>query len=426
MRVSLFVGAGSSVELGVPAMYRMAEGFRRHVRQWEVEVDLVSQLMPEDADIEDLIERLDQVCGASEPLHSMGIDNSFADSARTVQAEVEWYVQHTCERIVPEQAALQWGSVLELAASHRLVLATTNYDRAVELAANAVGVKLIDGFAQFGQGEVAPWDGFGNTTQPFDGDGVFLLKLHGSTDWYEQVGAGTPVKLRHPMPLFANSSLQLPSIEDALCASLILPSREKRVTRPPFQRLTQVFLNAVDQADLAIFLGSSLRDPHIRQAALESAGVRPTFVVNPSRSADESLGSITQIVQTASQFLISTLPHALASPDAVDALQSQAQQALGDVGSVLPTLAVAMDGSQPASERCRSIEHLENAGVRLSNRLVETLIRDEDPTVARFGLGLIPLALEPRPLLDVAQSVDGGRGDPKYREELDLLALLMG
>ena len=81
--------------------------------------------------------------------------------------------------------------------------------------------------------------------------------------------------------------------------------------------------------------------------------------------------------------------------------------------------------SLSALDRCKSIEALESVDARLSNHLVEDLIRDHDPTVARFGLGLVPLAIEAPPLLEIAKGVDAATSDPKYQEELDLLVQLM-
>ncbi len=69
---------------------------------------------------------------------------------------------------------------------------------------------------------------------------------------------------------------------EALGSALILPSREKLLTKPPYPRLTQAFLNAADRCEAAVFVGSSLRDPHIRDAASSIASDRPLFLVNPS------------------------------------------------------------------------------------------------------------------------------------------------
>lgn len=338
-------------------MMQMARDFHRHVNEWNLEPDLVRRLMPENEDIEDLIEKLDNVTGTAESLKLFGLAEDDLQRAHAIQAEVEWYVQHTCERITPELSFLLWGSLLRDRDRHEIVVATTNYDRAVELAANRLGFRLRDGFADFGAKEIAEWSGF-NPRNGFVGTGeVTLLKLHGSTDWYDFGGTGKPVKLRHPMPLFGRGSLKLPSLEEELTAALILPSREKRVSHPPYLRLSQVFLNSIDQVEIAVFVGSSFRDPHIQQAVVELANVRPTFVVNPRTIPKGLPSSAIVIPEIASRFLISTLPRALASADPVSALKAAAEDPSAQT-PVLSLLDTAMNNLAPPPNRRDSIELL--------------------------------------------------------------------
>lgn len=73
MKVLLFAGAGTSVELGVPAMAGLATDFRGHCRQYDVQAELVEPiLLNAGMDIEILIETLDQLCGAGPALDVVG------------------------------------------------------------------------------------------------------------------------------------------------------------------------------------------------------------------------------------------------------------------------------------------------------------------------------------------------------------------
>jgi hypothetical protein len=76
--------------------------------------------------------------------------------------------------VVASDARLIWGPVLRATSALDLTLVTTNYDRAIELAANAENVPIDDGFGAFGQRETASWAGFTH-----DGDRPLLVKLHG-------------------------------------------------------------------------------------------------------------------------------------------------------------------------------------------------------------------------------------------------------
>ena len=291
MKVLLFAGAGTSIELGVPGMVGMGEEFLDHVKQWDVEPALVETLIGDSRDVEHLIEALDRICSARPTLEAIGPVSVPLDSADKIRAEVEWFVQHVAERVAARDAHLMWSSVLRSSSSVDLTLVTTNYDRAIELAANAEDVAIDDGFGPFDLGEIASWAGFNQHSE-----GPVLVKLHGSTDWYAAGQFGSPAKLRHPMPLFGRASLRLAD-GTQLDSALVLPSREKLLTRSPYPRLSQRFLNATDCCDLAIFVGSSLRDQHIR-GAMEALALRvPLFVVNPSGTSDD-LENVREILKS--------------------------------------------------------------------------------------------------------------------------------
>ena len=417
MKVLLLAGAGTSMELGVPGMVGMAKEFLAHSRQWEIEPELVQKIMGSSLDVEHLIEGLDSVCMARPSLEAIGQASSSYDRIDKVRAEVEWFVQHTAERVVARDAQLMWGSVLRASRSNDIALVTTNYDRAIELAANAEGIDLDDGFAPFAQGETAPWTGFGeDATYPL------LVKLHGSTDWYAEGEAGAPTKLRHPMPLFGRAALRLANGQQ-LGSALVLPSREKLLTRAPYPRLSQAFLNAGDWCDLAVFVGSSLRDHHIREAARSVARRAPVFIVNPE---DDNYGleDATTIAQRASTFLVATLPNALASPNPTAALLSAAARPDTGSGDGLAAVRDALDTNGLTRQRCAAIEDLDDREATLDAFLLGQLLEDDDPTVARHALALIPLSPACDALTTAAERsphID----EPAFREDLDLLRKLV-
>ena len=149
MKVLLFAGAGTSIELSVPGMIGMGEEFLEHAKQWEIEPALVQKLMGDSLDVEHLIEALDRICTARSSLEAIGQATDPLDRADKIRAEVEWFVQHAAEHVVARDARLMWGPILRSASSMDLTLVTTNYDRAIELAANAENVRIDDGFGPF-------------------------------------------------------------------------------------------------------------------------------------------------------------------------------------------------------------------------------------------------------------------------------------
>lgn len=416
MKLLVFAGAGTSIELGVPAMRGLATEFLRHCDQWGVEPETVKKLMGDDLDIEILIERLDQICAASPALDAVVDLKGPIGSVETLRSEVEWFVQHAAERISAFDAQLVWGPLLRTTSTHDITFVTTNYDRAIELAANAEGVSLDDGFEQFGEREVAPWIRFSTGNER-----PSIVKLHGSTDWYMDKDSGNPLKLRHPMPLFGRGTLRLDTVE--LGSSLVLPSREKLLTRAPYPRMNQTFLNAADDCELAIFVGSSLRDHHVREAAVSVARSRPVFVVNPSGS-QLGVSHALAISQTASRFLISTLPSALSEADPSQALESWPNQEVSGSPTIV-LLRTALDQNEETDRRCAAIEQLDKHSMSLDEATVSKLLQDTNATVSRYALGLVSISHSRTALLKAALA-SPHVSDSGFASELELLKELLG
>lgn len=418
MNLLIFAGAGTSIELGVPAMGGMATEFIAHSQQWNVEPLLVEKLMGSILDIEHLIESLDKICDARQPLQILDDLTTSLDSVDTVRSEVEWFVQHAAERIAALDANLMWGSVLRAAGEHELTFVTTNYDRGIELAANAVGITLMDGFEPFGGGEVARWIGFSSSNT-----NTSIIKLHGSTDWYSEQNSGHPLKLRHPMPLFGRGTLRLSNGEE-LGSALILPSREKILSKPPYPRLTQAFLNAVDSCDAAVFVGSSLRDEHIKDAAASIAMTRPVYIVNPNGNSLE-VPHAKSIAQPASEFLVSTLPASLAYSEPLNMIGQDSSNEKKNTTSMLELLQIATNSQEHTDRRCEAIERLDQQSVTLGEHLISKLLSDNDVTVSRYALGLVATSPDRDVLLDSAK-MSLHLSDASFAEELTLLEKIAG
>lgn len=413
MKVLLFAGAGTSVELGVPSMAGLATEFLTHSRQWAVEPDLVEQIMGDVLDVEHLIEELDRICVAGPSLRSIGHNTGGLERAEKVRAEVEWFVQHAAERVAARDAQLMWGSVLQATETVEITFVTTNYDRAIELAANGEQISLDDGFELFAEEETTQWIGFKQ-----DGQFPMLVKLHGSTDWYADGQTGFPTKLRHPIPLFGRSVLRLSEGQE-LGSALVLPSREKMLTRAPYPRLSQTFLNAADCCDLALFVGSSLRDEHIREAVRSIAARVPVFIVTPDGD-DLGVEGATVILQHASTFLASTLPNALLTPDPSIVLREMGDTSNTMPRGILPYVKDLLDTNVETIRRCHAIEELDKMEATLAPSQIRPLLEDDDPTVARYALGLIPLSNSKEELIEVAAHCSH-IGDPAFCEELGIL-----
>ena len=388
------------------------------MRQWPIDLELVRQLSPEELDVEYLIEELDRLCEARVPLESIGPNGIDIDRADSVRAEIEWFVQHAAERVAARDARLLWGSVLNGPQSVETTLITTNYDRAIEMAANNEGISLDDGFPPFDGERPVVWRGFAPSTRH-----SMLVKLHGSTDWYVDNNTRRPVKLRHPMPLFGRSTLRLADGTE-LGSALVLPSRQKLLTRAPYPRLSQAFFNATDSCDIAVFIGSSLRDEHVREAAQSAARRVSTFIVNPDGDA-YGIEDAIAMPQHASTFLMSTLPNALLTNDVSGVLQRAARQLPPADAGLLRIVGTLLDPRNPTNQRCESVDELEQMASTLPPSTLRRLLDDDDSVVARYSLGLIPASPLVTELIDHA-SRSRHAADEDFRTDLGLLRRIVG
>ena len=413
MKLLLFAGAGTSIELGIPGMYGLGTEFRSYLRQSPAESTLVSQLTGNNVDVEHLIEEIDRLCDARTPLEALVAKGVDVDSADRVRAEVEWFVQHAAERVVEEDASIMWAGILRCAPSTDITFVTTNYDRAIEIAARHEEIHLDDAFPPFATDGTALWSGFAQTSPR-----PLLVKLHGSTDWYVDGRTGKPAKLRHPMPLFGRATLRLSEGRE-LSSALVLPSREKLLTRTPYPRLSQRFYNAADACDLAVCVGSSLRDEHVREAIRSTAHNVPTFVVNP-QGENCGIEEAFAIGQHASTFLISTLPNALLTDNPAAVLHGASRETQRASPGLLEAARNLLDTRAATVQRCQSADEFEKVAAALHPAFLAKLLDDDSPTVARYALGL--LAVSPM-VVQLMERADRSRhiGDEDFRTDLNLL-----
>lgn len=307
---------------------------------------------------------------------------------------------------------------------HQVAIVTTNYDRAIEFACSLDGVRIDDGFNSFDHAELAGWKGIADESE------VKLIKLHGSTDWYQGTYGDSVYKLRHPMPLYGDLFIsgEQPN-SPKLRSALVLPSQEKRAREAPYPELTTAFGNAARNADVAIFVGTSLRDVDVRNACNQCSSRVPTFLVSPTsertiEALDATLGA-TPISQTASEFLISTLPHFLEAGD-IGVLQATVGTNGDTQRPVLEWVATASRGEQNPREACNAIDNLSEHALPLGLSFVEGLLRSKNDDICKYSLALVRNSPDKDQAVKVAEEVAAKAPGSSFASELDLLKQLEG
>lgn len=433
MKILLFTGAGASVELGIPAMRRMVEEFHAHLSNLGLSRNILERfermLSQSEYDMEHLIEIVERVEEGQEKQRELGFpaDEDLLNTSRMMRWEAEWFVQHVCERLREVDAKILWGPVLRKMGDHDLCVATSNYDRAIEIACSFSKVPFDDGFDEFSEMEIAKWRGI----EDVQNGKLRLLKVHGSTDWYMGVD-GTVYKLRHSMPLYGNLALSfvdnVSSVVPKMTSAMILPTREKRVTQPPYPDLITDFRNIAREAEVAIFVGTSLRDPDLRDICQQCAERVPTYLVTMDSTSDVPVvPNLRTIRGTASGFLTSTLPKFLVCGE-VGYLDDCANGRLRTVGkeSVLAQIVMAIEGDGGGDVTCEAIDRLVDCGVMLDLSDIGRLLEREDVAVRKYALALIPKSVDREEAMELAREKAAINEDGTFAEEFRMMEELMG
>ena len=425
MKVLLFLGAGASVELGIPAMRPMAQELHSHLVNQKLSPTVLARfealLADADYDIEHLIETIDGIVDGAEQRTKLGlcVEDELDEIAPIMSRETEWYIQHVCERLREVDARVLWSAALRKAAGHEICFATTNYDRSIEMGCRFNDVAIDDGFAVFGGREAARWRGVDS------GSPLQLLKMHGSTDWYHG-DDGRIYKLRHPMPLYGNLAVVDNGNEwPKMTSALVLPTREKRVNHPPYPDLVTSFRNAANEAEVAIFVGTSLRDPDIADICRQCAARIPTYLVSKDGApADGGANPGAKVlVQMASKFIASTLPRFLTTSRTT--VLEETVPADGAQVSILQWLVTIQSMNPTPEEICDAIENLSDNEVALDVATLRPLLEHEDRTVASYAVALIDRSLDRAEVMKLAEERANAEPEGSLAMELAVLKTLI-
>lgn len=282
-QVLLLVGAGASVGIGIPAMKGMVRQYRDTLTNDSLPQKGLATLDQAgvESDLEEVlleIERIDEFpnSGAYRALETKPSARraGTADNARSVREIqrttralrkdiLEW-MSDTCLNFDRENAELIWGSLVESLRNRRTPVFTTNYDFAIEEIADDHGITVVDNFKPGRHGRRF-WD---HSLRSFDKEGLTIVKLHGSVDWYATQDRAEIEKLE----LSARRNREGIPVERVA----IFPTRFKDIYETYFFSLYKKFLDALDGAQTLIVVGHSLRDEYIR-AAIRECFRRPDF-----------------------------------------------------------------------------------------------------------------------------------------------------
>jgi len=151
-------------------------------------------------------------------------------------------------------------------------VATLNYDNSVELAASDSNIRCETAIADWSQtGE------FGLT-----GEGILLLKLHGSVDWALKESQSVNRPMSHSI-ISPVETIEMK--QHGFRPAVVFGHRNKLTADGPFLDLLRAFRRELEKAELLTVVGYSFGDPHINVFIakwLNGLVSRRLRIVNPS------------------------------------------------------------------------------------------------------------------------------------------------
>lgn len=171
----------------------------------------------------------------------------------------------------------------------RLAIASLNYDNCVELFCESAGIPCNTGIDEWSERGIFA----------MEGNGIFLLKLHGSIDWQSKDGQSAD----RPMP--HRVITRVPSVEAEKATywpALIFGHRNKLTAEGPFLDLLRAFQGELSKADRLTVVGYSFGDVHINvylSQWLNSSAEHKLRIINGSRFGERPSGYVRELLQHA-------------------------------------------------------------------------------------------------------------------------------
>ena len=230
-------------------------------------------------------------------------------------------------------------------------------------------------------------------------------------------------KIKHPIPLYGELSLSsqdngMPSMKSAM----VLPTREKKVNQPPYPDLVADFRNAGRSVEVALFVGTSLRDPDILDIFDQCRRRIPTYIIGMGLESEvhECIDQDKMIVQTTSEFVISSFPRFLKEAN-IRYLDELANETRKEPKSILPSIIIASQKEESSTRICEAIEELAEHDVSVDLEFLRPLLMHEEPMVQKYALSIVPKSLDRHEGLALAEKLAGENPGGSFAEEFKML-----
>lgn len=295
----ILTGAGASIPLDIPGMADMAKRFRADIakeKQPRRGMEYLREFGSGD-DIEELLQLANAIIDFPHSNLSSFVDttvrsqksdghgvgeykrrrNKVIRDVREFRARLlEWLTQ-TCLRFDRDGSIELYGELIQGVARRGIPVFTTNYDGIPEYVAGQLKASIVDNFME--EGGRYFWD---PTLRSFHGEGLRLIKIHGSIYWHADRN-GRIEKIDPPT--------QYNSEGKPVEQLVIVPTRFKDIYQRNYFPLYTAFLRSLGSAGLLVVVGHSLRDEYLLAAVrdrLRDAGFK-LVILDPAFPAKRAL-----------------------------------------------------------------------------------------------------------------------------------------
>lgn len=291
-RIGFLLGAGASYPFGIPMMQELYVGFSAYISEKRPHcsslMDKIAEGMDSTLDLEALISQLDKIRAVRDGLTVL--DRSTErdllgdlDVADELRGYLDAYLIEVCEQFSRPKVEAKLTKFVDFCDSHDAYIFSTNYDRLIETASDKLSVSCADGFEQNSGRPESAWLG-----SLKDSNGVKLIKLHGSVNWYREELSDSIFRLEKGYSL-PSHEYRLTHGSRALRPLMIIPTLEKVVLQNPYATLLTEFSDALRETELLIVIGNSMRDEHIRNTIGTRSDGLEIIAVNPKPEVYSSI-----------------------------------------------------------------------------------------------------------------------------------------
>ena len=275
--IAVLTGAGTSIPVGVPGMAEMAAKYEASLHEGSPEEKGYRLLIELGAskDIEELLQlasllsefpggalgtltkRILSPRGKSQTLEDFKarLTEAVEHVEKTRSTLLSW-ITRACLRFDRDEAQRIYGSLVAVMSERGAPCFSTNYDAVWDYVATSIGISVVDNFV-CDEFERQFWDA---RLQSFVGDGLQLVKIHGSIHWHRDP-SGRVEKLGQPAKLNQEG--------EKLERLLIFPTRFKDIYEPSYFPLYTAFTQSVSRSKCVLVIGHSLRDEYLLAAIRE-------------------------------------------------------------------------------------------------------------------------------------------------------------